>query len=408
MLSILRIAIRNVVRNTRRSLITAAAILFGIGVLVAMRGFVTGFQRTIITSVAEGRMGMIQVHRAGYLASEEVAPLSLSMAGDPAFLGRLQGSPGVFAAAPRVAFSSMVNLGDETAFAQVTAIDPSREYAAVPRSVDNVESGRLIRAPGEALIGTELARSLHAKLGDKVTFLTGDKDGVLNAVEVTLVGLIAFKTPGDKRVAQLELSNADELLRLEGQVTEFAIRTDRAAGDDFPALQRVKAGLQETLGDGYQVSTWNEVAAWLDDVVTFQNIMFSIIGFVFIIVALTGITNTMLMSVLERVREIGTMMALGVRRRSIVALFLAESATLGFLGGLAGAALGSLLVFWLGKHGIDLPMPGTTVPNIIRPQVSLGYDVFAVSLSVVGSVVSALYPSSKAAKMRPVEALSHV
>jgi len=133
-----------------------------------------------------------------------------------------------------------------------------------------------------------------------------------------------------------------------------------------------------------------------------------VVGLVFVVVVLTGITNTMLMSVLERVREIGTLMALGVRRRQIALLFLVESSFLGLLGGLAGAVAGALVVAWLGRIGIDLPPPGMKVHNLIRPSVTAGYAAAAVLLATAGATLSAVYPALKASRMRPVEALSHV
>jgi len=403
--SLLRIALRNVARNTRRSLLTGAAIFLGIGALVGVRGFMQGFDDAIVANMAEGRLGALSIHHPGYLASEEQAPLGLSLPGDAAFLARLSAVPGVRAVAPRLAFSAAVNVGDETAFASVLGVDPAREAPALPRAVDNVVEGRAIAAPGEAVLGAELARALHARPGDTVTFLASDRDGVLNAVEARLVGLLAYKTPGDRRVAQLALPDADALLRMEGRVTEIAVATGPKEG---PALLSLRDRLQAAVGAEGKVSTWAEIASWLTDMLAYQKLMLAIIGFVFVAVVLTGITNTMLMSVLERVREIGTLMALGARRREILTLFLAESSFLGLLGGLAGALVGSAVVSWLGRRGIDLPPPGMNVHNVIRPAVTFGQVVFAVGLATVGATLSAVYPALKASRMRPVEALSHV
>ncbi len=404
--SLLRIALRNVVRNTRRSLVTGAAIFLGIAALVGVRGFMNGFDDAIVANIAEGRVGALSVHHARYLESEEQAPLSLSLPGDAAALARLAAVPGVRAVAPRLLFSSAVNVGDETAFAAVVGVDPARERLALPRAVENVVEGRPIAAAGEALLGSELARSLRARIGDRVTFLAADRDGVLNGAEATLVGLIAYKTPGDRRVAQIALPDADALLRMEGRVTEIAVAIAGPARG--PSLESVRQGLRAALGPGARVSTWSEMANWLEDMIFFQKVMFAVVGLVFVVVVLTGITNTMLMSVLERVREIGTLMALGARRRQIALLFLAESSFLGLLGGLAGAAAGALVVAWLGRVGIDLPPPGMQVHNLIRPNVSAGYAAGAVLLAALGATLSAVYPAVKASRMRPVEALSHV
>jgi putative ABC transport system permease protein len=405
-LNLVRIALRNVARNRRRSLLTGAAMVLGIGALVGVRGFTNGFYGVVIANMAEGRIGALSVHHPRYLTSQEQAPLELDLPGDEATLKSITSVPGVSGAAPRIAFTSAVSLNDETTFAQVLGVDPVRETATLTKAREMVIEGRPIEKAGECLLGTELAKTLKARLGDTITFLANDRDGVLNGSEAKLVGLIANKTAGDRRVAQLALGDADALLRMNGRVTEIVVSIQGPLEGE--EILHTRDRLQAALGAQAKVSTWSEIANWLTDMILFQRIMYGVIGAVFVIVVLTGIANTMLMSVLERVREIGTMMALGVRRRQIVALFLTESAALGFCGGVVGAAVGSLVVFWLHQRGLDFPPPGTSIPNIVRPTIGVGYNLFAVALSTVGATLSAIYPAFRAAQLRPAEALTHV
>lgn len=406
MAGLLRIAARNVARNRRRSLITGAAIVLGIGALVAVRGVTNGFYAASIANHAEAKIGALVVHHPSYLASQEQAPLALDLPGDAAFLSRITAVKGVAGAAPRLSFNAAVSLGDETTFAQLQGIDPASEYATLRRAREAVVEGRPIERAGECLLGVELARTLKAKVGDTITFLANDRDGLLNAAEARLVGLLVFKTPADRKIAQLALPTADELLRMNGRITEVAvsIRGELEGADLFDA----RARLQAALGGEATVATWSEIATYLTDIILFQRIMYAVVGVVLLLVVLTGIANTMLMSVLERVREIGTMMALGVRRRQIVTLFLTESALLGFLGGAAGAALGSLVVLALHQQGLDFPPPGTHIPNLVRPTIGIGFNLAAVGLATLGATIAAVYPASRAAKLRPVEALTHV
>jgi putative ABC transport system permease protein len=127
---------------------------------------------------------------------------------------------------------------------------------------------------------------------------------------------------------------------------------------------------------------------------------------IFLIVALLGIVNTMLMSVLERTREIGTMMALGVRRHSILVLFLLEATVLGCLGGFVGASLGSALVFRIGKVGLHFHFGTSTLH--VHPFVDLTFFVIALVLATAGAVLAAIWPALRASRLRPVTALASV
>ena len=126
----------------------------------------------------------------------------------------------------------------------------------------------------------------------------------------------------------------------------------------------------------------------------------------FLLAVLLGIVNVMLMSVLERVREIGTMLAVGMRRKNIIALFLLEGSLLGLVGGVLGALVGGAVTLWLHHRGILLPSPGANADSIVRPFVPLMYLVRAVVLATVGAGLASLWPAWRASRLRPVEALS--
>jgi putative ABC transport system permease protein len=126
------------------------------------------------------------------------------------------------------------------------------------------------------------------------------------------------------------------------------------------------------------------------------------------VVVLLGIVNAMLMSVLERVREIGTMLAVGMRRRQVVTMFILEGLVLGVIGGTLGALLGAAVVGWLNRVGVSLPAPGSSAPNLIRPFVPGLYLVRSVLLAAIGSALAALWPARRASLLRPVEALQRV
>jgi putative ABC transport system permease protein len=405
MQALIRIALRNVLRNRRRSLITFAAIFISIIATLSLRGLANGMTEAMQSAVVYGQTGALQIHRAGYLKSTGGSSLDLDVPADAAFLDAIRKVPGVQAVSARIAFGGMVNANDTTSPALFTALDPEGELRVCPQRDKLATEGRTFtRADHEAAVLTpELARTLGIRLGQKAALLTSDKEGSLSAVDMSVVGVYGQPGPPlpEKKIGFVPLALAQELLHMQGRATEIVV-----AVDDLQALARVKADVAAAVGPAYQVSTWSELVPFLKDAVASWRFMSNLFTSIFMFVALLGIVNTMLMSVLERTREIGTMMALGVRRRSILTLFLLEATVQGFLGGLGGALLGSAVVFKIGRSGLHFHM-STSVLHV-HPYVDLRFFLIALVLATAGAVVAALWPALRASRLRPVTALASV
>lgn len=403
MLSLLGLAVRNLARHRRRTGLILAAIALGVTAVVGVRGFLNGLQDTLIRGFAEGTVGAMQVHAQGFLQSNEAAPLkpNLDVSGD--LLARIEAVPGVKAAAPRIMFPSMLSVGDQTAFVVAVGVDPVREQGCCPRRLDLVEQGRFLAGPSESLIGLEVLRGLGGAVGQKAALLTGDVDGVMNAVDTDVVGQVAAPTQGEKKLVLLSLAAAQELVRIPGRATEIAV-----AVDDLGEVHKVAGRVRAALGPDYDVRTWDELAATARDAVSMQNRALGVVTAAFLVVILVGVTNALLTSVLERVREIGTLMAVGARRRKILLLFLFEAAALGSLGALLGCAIGSAVVGLLGLRGVTLNTPGASLPQTLYPFIELDFLLRMVLMSTVGASIASLWPAWKASRLRPVEALSGV
>ncbi len=406
MWSLLVIAVRNVLRNKRRTVITLFALLIGVGVMVSIRGTLNGLQQGIIDSVTLSQTGALQIHRKGYMANVLSSPLNLDVPADAAFLGKILATPHVTAVAPRILFGGMVNLNDQTLFSAMIAVDPASEFRALPLRKSLIEgdhgqfaSGKL---PEGVVVTKDLAKAL-GKLDGQAAVLAPDKDGALSAENAQVVGTMNLTGPGERKIALVPLGMAQRLLKMEGRATELAV-----AIDDIALAPQVAADLQKRLGADFEVHTWEEIATFFKDIIFRQNVILSLVAAVFMILMLIGVANTMLMSVLERTREIGTMMAVGVKRAKILALFLFEAAAIGLLGGLIGGATGAAVVAWLNVRGIEMTPPGSNVPFILRPFVSTTYLAQVAGIACLGAVVFALYPAWRASRLRPVEALAGV
>jgi putative ABC transport system permease protein len=410
-----RLAVRNVARNRRRSRVTLAAILVGVAAAVLLRGVNGGFVDFMVRDIVETRTGALQIHRAGYLDNTEGMPLNLSMQADPAFLERIRAVPGVTAVAGRIQFGGLVTNGLTQTMFVGRAIDPVAEKQVCPRSGTEVVAGSPL-SPGDqnaALLGDELAHSFNAaprgtppadpsaQAFDVVTLSSTSPEGRANSLSVQVEGLtrsaMLFE---NKRVVTVPLSVAQELLGMKDRVTEYAV-----AVRDMSQLETVAERLRRAIGPDYEVHTWRQIQPFYSDIIRVQRFLIGLISFVLYAIVLTGIANTMLMSVYERVREIGTLLAVGLRRRQILALFLIEAAVLGVVGAALGALAGRGLVMLLAWKGIHLNVGGGAIDTLLRPQVEPAYVAVVSALAVVGAVLSAAYPARKASQMNPVDAL---
>jgi putative ABC transport system permease protein len=407
-----RLAVRNVARNRRRSLITLSAVLLGVTAVLVTRGIMDGFLRMVVDDVVQGRTGALQIHPAGYMDSVEALPLEPSLPYDEALLARIQAVPGVTGVSGHLIFSGLVSNGLSQTNFLGRGLDPAREKQAVPRFGFDVRAGGQVLAPGDhadALLGSELARSFKAVpssqktegLVDRVTLAASSPKGRANSMDVAVRGLTESSLPYEnKRVVTVPLKLAQELLGMEGRVTELAV-----AVNDLGDLDPIAEKLRAALGPAYEVHTWQELQPFVRDVIRRQQFVLALISTILFVIIMTGIINTMLMSVFERVREIGTMLAVGVRRRQVLGLFLLEAAVLGLVGGVGGVGLGAAMVGVLRMRGIVMENLGTGGPVVLRPELDLPFVAGAFVVAVVGAVVAAAWPAWKASRLNPVDAL---
>lgn len=398
---LLLLASRNLTRNQRRTFITVLAVALGVLASVVLQGLCTAFITSLIEGKVEANLGAVQVFRKGHLEADE--PLQRTLPWDPELVARIRRLPGVAAVAPRIDFDGLVSNGAEATMFQATAIDPELEYQVCPKRKEKVSPGSLpLRAgrQGDMLIGKTLAESLGADKGATLIMQAAGPHASTNALDIEVGGFLPSNDFVESRlVATVRMQFAQSLLRMPGLVTSYVIGIG-----DLEQANKVVLRLRAELGDGYEVTTWADLDPTTKRRVLTVDYAFFLVSLVLCLLAATGIVNTMLMSVYERVREIGTMLSLGVRRWQIQVLFLWEAGMIGLIGAVAGAALGYAIVHLLGRHGIHGHMAGGDT-LVIYPRVGLGFLCAVVGFAVVGTTLSGLYPAWKAARLRPVEAL---
>jgi putative ABC transport system permease protein len=398
------LATRNIVRQRRRSAVGLGAVAAGVVALLLASGFFEWTYRGMRESTIRARIGHIQVMRPGYLQSGAAQPFKFLIPETSEDRSRIEAFPQVDVVAPRLVFNGLISVGESTVSFLGEGVDPERERKL---------SGALVIPEGENLsasdntgviLGQGLASSLGVKVGQTVVLLANTASGGTNAVEAHVRGVFATATKAyDDYAVRIPLVTAQRLLRVSGVHTWLVLLQRTSETDKM--LERIR----RTHGsDTLELVPWYEtsIADFYNKTVSLFSKQVLVVKIMIAVIIVLSISNTMMTNVRERVAEIGTCMALGDRRRTILRRFLAEGAVMGLFGGVIGAIIGIALAFLISWIGIPMPAPpGMARGYIAGILVTPGLVVDAVALSVVTALLAGLYPAWKAANMNIVDAL---
>ena len=396
-----RLALRNLGRNKRRTLVTSLTIAFGVFAVVFLQSFVNALLSNIVEMSVETKVGAVQVFKTGYLGSDD--PLKMTLLDSPELVAKIRAVPGVAAVAPRLDFDGMLSNGSEGTMFSAIAIDPAREYAVCPRRATYLAKGSkpLGRESQDAiLVGQTLVESLEAKQGSSLVMQAAGAHGGVNALDVSVQGFLRTTHPSEsKRAATVTLAFAQKLLRMPGAITHYVIGVE-----NVDKLDQVAGRLRTALGPDYQVTTWRDLDTTNAGRAKVIAGLMAVVTVILFLLVMTGVVNTMLMAVYERIREIGTMLAVGTRRWQIRLLFVWEAAFMALASAFAGSMLGALVVRLIFRNGWTHAF-GPNEAVTYYPAVGVGFLLTVVVLAVLGALLAALYPAWKGSRLRPVEAL---
>ena len=270
-----------------------------------------------------------------------------------------------------------------------------------------MKEGEWLSKPGQILLGFGLANEIEASVGGEVVIMTQASDGSIGAGAYTVVGLVkSANVMRDKQGAWLTLSDMQDLLVIENQVHELVL----LSADGRDNVDVLKANVEKTVGEGVLARTWYEAQPQMAEMLKLGQQQSSIMLAIVFFLAGFGVLNTMLMSVFERTRELGVMMALGTRPRDVVRLILMEGFLLSVMGVILGGILGGGLTYWLVTEGIDLgygdfEMSGVVFPNRLKGVFHPNQATSVFASMMVISVLAALWPAWRASKLEPVDAM---
>ena len=206
------------------------------------------------------------------------------------------------------------------------------------------------------------------------------------------------------KLGYIPLLTAQQLLLMDGMVTEVVVKKKK--NYDLNEIAReIKAEFSEGV---FETNTWKEIEQLIIQMVDRQGLLSVVVSVILFIIVFSTVMNTMLMVVLERTSEIGTLLAIGFRRKHILALFVYEGTLKGLIGGMIGTVIGSMTVLILNTIGIRLSLPGEKVTFILRPELDMRLIVLALLFSIGAAVLASIYPANRGASMNPVEALRSI
>jgi ABC-type lipoprotein release transport system permease subunit len=400
---LVKIAWRNTWRHRVRSVVLFASVAAGVWAGIFLMAFYFGMSTQKLRTAIELEVSDIQVHHPEFKKDYDVR---YTVPGGREALRRLAAMEGVQAVAGRSVCRAMVSSARGSAGVQVNGVMPAEEER-VTGLRQKLDTGAWFSRSrrNEAIIGRKLAGKLKLRVGSKAVLNLLDTAGNITAAAVRVTGIYrTSNTPYEETNLFMDIADLNALLGMEHGVHEIAVRLQDHE-DPHGVLRRAQASLP-----GLQVESWREVAPELALVYEMTDLS----SFIFIAIILLGlsfgIVNTMLMAVLERTRELGMLMALGMNRKKLFGMIFMETLFLVFAGLPFGLLLAWATVAYTGAHGIHFvafseAIAGFGYDPVVYPELRPYHYAFIVGMVALTAVLSSLYPAAKALKLTPVEAI---
>ncbi len=400
---ILKIAWRNIWRNKKRSLITAASILIAVFLSLIMRSVQLGTYKSMIDNVVGSYTGYIQIHENGYWDKRSI---DKSIAMTDGLISKVSNTEGVEALLPRLENYGLLSVGDLTKVIGLNGLDFSKEQKL--QNIDaKLVNGTLPKNPKDIIIGKGVASYFKADINDTVVFLGQGYHGMMAADKFNVSGIIDLKNPTlNKATALMSLEGAQDLFSADGIATSLVIDKKNNA-----RLKSLQEAISDKLDDSYEVMNWQEMMPELQQTILADNVGGLLMVAILYMILIFGIFGTVLMMTQERKYEFGVLVSIGMKKGKLMLMVFMETVILSLLGVLAGVLLAYPIMLW--KHYDPLVLPGTEaemmetfgfsaeIPFYIQPDLPLVHAslIFSIALLV------ALYPIVIIKKLNPLRAM---
>jgi len=413
--NVFKIALRNLFRYKRRTFLTTSLIAIGVILVITFGGIAGSFKNGVIGILTNSNLADIQIHRSGYLKSIDNLPLDLTIddKGITKIEGLLKKNDQIKAFSKRIRFGAMISNFEQTTNIRLTAVYPDMENATCPDLVGRIDSPETDPAkfvkPGEMVVPANLAKGLKLEIGSDVVLVANNKDGSVNGATLRVGGISENILGPTGKDGYLHMDDAKMLLRIDGdEVTQIAIKLKQF--DKLDAVyEQLKSGLMEMKNKAgkpaFEISTWEELSPFTS-IARIVDLLIIVVRVILISIVLISILNVMMMSVYERVSEVGTIASIGTPPGRILSLFLVEGFSLGLMSSIIGSVLGIGLLLLV--KVIKLNFTFGRMDISLSPAIPLIDIIVTILIVIIISIISTLQPAYRASRLEPVEALRHV
>ena len=398
----LAFALRNVFRQRVRSAATLAAISLGVAGLILASGFVQDIFIQLGEAIIHSQSGHLQVARQGYREGRTRAPESYLIERPDELKAKLAAEPGVQRVLARLGFSGVLNNGKRDLGIVGEGVEPAAE-AALGSYLQYIEGRALADGDSDGIVlGQGAARSLGLKAGDRVNLVMSLPQGAVNTLDFEVIGVFqSFSKDFDARAVRIPLAAARQLMDTDAVHVMVVVLERTEDTDGVLAALRGKLAAQ-----GYELASWRELSDFYDKTLQLYERQFGVLRLIILLMVLLSVANSVNMTLFERTREFGTMLALGDPPRRVFRLIMTESLLLGLFGAALGMALGCAAALIVSVIGIPMPPP---------PNANLGYTAFirlvpaevltAGAIGLLATCLAAIMPARRVSRMLVVDAL---
>ncbi|MBN2541488.1 ABC transporter permease [bacterium] len=407
---IIKLGFKNIFRNRRRTVLTISAIFFATMLIVLFKSLISGMFDNMIKNVIMFETGHVKISNRKYIEKEKLMPLEYYVDSAKTYIERFEKIKEVDYLTPRIKTPVILNIGDKNYNALVFGIDPEKERRFNTLHEGIIKGEYLGNDNDKILVGYKFAEEFDLKVGDRITLLGRTVYNSISLESFEIGGIFSYgMTTLDKKAFFVTIDAAQKLTQMDGGVTEIFVMLHNIEDDGIAAKK-----INEKLPEQYIARSWKKQGNYYN-LVRIATSIYNVMYLFFLVLAAFVIINTIMISVYEREREIGALTALGMTRKEVLGLFIVEAGTLSLIGSFLGAAIGAIIAYIFSQFGINTYKLGGgevasqfNMSDTIYLNPSVGIVIFAFVFGALVTILFAILPALKAAKIDPIKALRSV